>query len=184
MHHIWRHARRHRGSFAGAAAAAASCTAAVAVAGSADLLAVQQPGWQSVMLCSRSAMCAAATGTSGAHSPRMFQVRGANAEIQLAEALDTIASKQLVILGEVHGNSTVVDLQRQVQQCMIRDPDQKVHVVLEHFSFAMQHLPEDYAAGNISLGEMAAGYHKIGTENHDIQQYERVPTPSHISPAH
>ena len=96
---------------------------------------------------------------------------GSGAPVKLADALERLAGKQLVIIGEVHGASAVVDLQAKVQACMIGDSSTRLNVVLEHFSFEMQHLLDQYGAGTMSLETMCAEYHKIGTESHDIQRY-------------
>ena len=132
----------------GAATCAAAAAAAVAVFQS-DLRAAQEPPWGS-----KAAICAPLDHAKHAVG-RLFQLgHGKNTQVQLPDALELIARKQLVILGEVHGNSAVVALQRQVQECMIRNTDQRLNVIMEHFSFEMQHLLDRYSAGEIDLAQV------------------------------
>ena len=42
---------------------------------------------------------------------------------------------------------------------------------MEHFSFEMQHLLEQYQAGQISLDQVTKEYADIGTEGHDLMAY-------------
>jgi hypothetical protein len=45
---------------------------------------------------------------------------------------------------------------------------------MEHFSFEMQHLLDQYSAGEIDLAQVVDDYHRIGTESHDISRYAAV----------
>jgi len=47
----------------------------------------------------------------------------------------------------------------------------QLHVIMEHFSFEMQDLLEEYQAGTLTIEEMVAKYHEIGTEGHDVMVY-------------
>lgn len=50
----------------------------------------------------------------------------------------------------------------------------KLHVIMEHFSFEMQDLLEQYQAGSLTIEEMVAKYHEIGTEGHDVMLYRSL----------
>ena len=48
------------------------------------------------------------------------------------------------------------------------------HLVLEHFSFEMQYLLDDFMSGKISLKELLKTYKQIDTEWHDLTAYKRL----------
>ena len=54
--------------------------------------------------------------------------------------LQSISSKKMVFLGETHGVNRIISLQMAIQNQMIQDKNVKLNVVMEHFSFEMQHL--------------------------------------------
>lgn len=87
--------------------------------------------------------------------------------------LSEIAAKRLVFVGEIHSVPSNIALQKAVleKQC---EKGRPVHVILEHFSFEMQHLLDDYRSGKISFDELVKAYENIGTEGHDIGQYQSL----------
>lgn len=57
---------------------------------------------------------------------------------------------------------------------MAENSKSKLHVVMEHFSFEMQHLLSDFQNGNIDIDQLNASYQEIGTEGHDIKAYSSL----------
>ena len=47
-----------------------------------------------------------------------------------------------------------------------------LHIIMEHFSFEMQDILDDYQAKKLTLGELEQKYKDIGTESHDILAYK------------
>jgi len=52
--------------------------------------------------------------------------------------------------------------------------ENRLNVIMEHFSFEMQDLLEEYQEGKIDINELGAKYKEIGTEGHDVHAYEEV----------
>jgi arsenite methyltransferase len=88
------------------------------------------------------------------------------------KVLDELASKRFVMVAEIHCVPQVIALQRAIleKQCE-RGP---VNVVLEHFSFEMQSILDDYQAGKMTFEQVLQAYADIGTEGHDIAKYRSV----------
>lgn len=49
-----------------------------------------------------------------------------------------------------------------------------LHVVLEHFSFEMQYLLDDFQNGLITFDQLCQEYANIGSEKHDIDSLEPI----------
>ena len=49
-----------------------------------------------------------------------------------------------------------------------------VHLVLQHFSFEMQYLLNDFSKGVLSWPDLLANYKHIGTESHDIRLFRSI----------
>jgi len=64
--------------------------------------------------------------------------------LNLQSFLDEIATKKIVFFGETHGDQKIIALQTAVQKAMIPKNESKLHVIMEHFSFEMQHLLSDF----------------------------------------
>ena len=95
----------------------------------------------------------------------------------VAEVLPEIASKRFVIFGEEHGKLPVINFQSQIIKQMLdqnTDQEAKLNIVMEHFSFEMQDLLDQFSAGTINLETLMSEYKKIGTEGHNIQAYAGV----------
>eukprot|EP00980_Cylindrotheca_fusiformis_P024738 scaffold12369_cov97-Cylindrotheca_fusiformis.AAC.4 len=84
--------------------------------------------------------------------------------------VEEIASHRLVFLGEIHSMPPIVSFQRQVQRAMQKRSNQ-LHLVMEHFSFELQPLLDQYAEGNISYDQLVRKYHETGEEGHDLEPY-------------
>ena len=83
------------------------------------------------------------------------------------EMLEDLAKKRMVVFGEKHGNKDVIELQTSIQQRLIQKPG-NLAIIMEQFSFEMQHLLEDYQAKKITIEELDTAYQTIGTEGHDV----------------
>ena len=86
---------------------------------------------------------------------------------------DICQNKRLVFLGEIHSQPSITAFQRAVQEEMSRDAHQ-LHVVLEHFSFDMQSILDDYQQGNITFDQLVQQYRSIGTESHNLEPYRTL----------
>lgn len=84
-----------------------------------------------------------------------------------------IARHRLVFLGEIHSMPPIIAFQRQVQQEMNRSAS-KLHVIMEHFSFEMQPLLDQYSKGSISFEELNREYHEHGSEGHMLEPYKEL----------
>jgi len=89
-------------------------------------------------------------------------------EAKVAEA----ALARLVIFGEIHAMPPATHLELNIAQSMLAASAGKLHIVMEHFSFEMQHLLDEYTAGQLSFDGLNKGYAEIGTEGHDVYAYE------------
>lgn len=91
-------------------------------------------------------------------------------EAKVAEA----ASARMVFFGEIHAMPPATHLELNVAQSMLAASTGKLHIVMEHFSFEMQHLLDEYIAGQLSFDALNTAYAEIGTEGHDVYAYEDV----------
>jgi len=110
-------------------------------------------------------------------------------------AAKEIGKHRLVFFGEIHSMPPIIAFQRQVQASMIQDlsnqqrrqqeqlqeqlqeqpqqtKDAKVHVIMEHFSFELQDLLDEYCNGKWTFEELVQKYHELGEEGHDLYPYE------------
>ncbi len=87
-----------------------------------------------------------------------------------------ISKHRLVFLGEIHSMPPIIAFQRQVQAAMVQQtpPDSTVHVVMEHFSFELQDLLDDYCDGKLTFEELVKGYHERGEEGHKLEPYKEL----------
>jgi len=94
---------------------------------------------------------------------------------QLDAVLAEVSQKRIIFFGENHEDAGNIQLQHQILRCM-RDSrsNPSIHVVLEHFSFEMQHLLAQYQRSEISLEELQTLYEDIGTESHAINAYASI----------
>ncbi|MGK3742467.1 MAG: putative iron-regulated protein [Bacillariaceae sp.] len=81
-----------------------------------------------------------------------------------------IARHKLVFLGEIHSMPPIISFQREIQAEMNRQSD-KLHVILEHFSFDLQELLDQYMDNEIDFEQLVDKYHETGEEGHDIEPY-------------
>ena len=89
--------------------------------------------------------------------------------------LKEAAQQKLVFCGEIHSRPPIVAMQQALLQEMVTsssDTDTRVHVVMEHVSFELQHLLEDYQNGICTFEELVQKYKESGTEGHDLKPYE------------
>lgn len=111
--------------------------------------------------------------------------------------LDLIGSFRVVFWGEIHSVPGIISMQKQVLLHLARSTKSRVHVVLEHFSFDMQDLLDEYREKTTSsvestyegeienrkaFEELVEKYHKIGTEGHDLVPYRELLEISHHHP--
>mmetsp|Transcript_15697 Transcript_15697/g.23082 ORF Transcript_15697/g.23082 Transcript_15697/m.23082 type:complete len:667 (+) Transcript_15697:90-2090(+) len=92
----------------------------------------------------------------------------------LSHFLNEVARHKLVFCGEIHSIPSIVSLQTEIAKKMTKEASSSsshLHVVLEHFSFEMQTLLEDYQRGHLDFDEMVEEYKRIGTENHNLTPY-------------
>jgi hypothetical protein len=89
------------------------------------------------------------------------------------DALTEITKNKVLFFGELRGHPQSIALLKQILQNLV-DSDNTVHVVLEHFSFEMQYLLNDYCLANIEWEDLLIGYKAIGTEQHDIRHFRPV----------
>jgi uncharacterized iron-regulated protein len=101
---------------------------------------------------------------------RLTQPRFGEA-VKRARVLQEAAASRCVIFGELHSIRPIVSLQVELLQQMADGHGTVVHVVLEHFSLAMQPLLDDYMRGDLSFDALLDGYAAIGTEGHALEPY-------------
>ena len=80
-----------------------------------------------------------------------------------ASPTQEIAQNKLVFFGEIHSMPPIIAFQRQVQAEMVAQ-SQTLHVVMEHFSFELQDLLDDYCEGKLTFEELVEQYHEMGEE--------------------
>ena len=81
-----------------------------------------------------------------------------------------LSAAKCVFFGEIHSALPCIELQTRTAAAMLGSTASggRLHVLLEHFNFEMQPLLDDYAAGRLSLEQLAEG---SGSEGHDILSY-------------
>ena len=67
----------------------------------------------------------------------------------------------------------IISFQREIQAEMINQSD-KLHVILEHFSFDLQHLLDRYMDGEINFEQLVDKYHITGEEGHNLEPYREL----------
>lgn len=82
-----------------------------------------------------------------------------------------IGRHKVVFLGEVHSMPPIISFQRQVQREMNEQSDGNLHVILEHFSFDLQDMLDQYLGGNLDFEGLQQQYHSVGEEGHDLEPY-------------
>lgn len=80
---------------------------------------------------------------------------------------------RLIFFGEIHSRPEIVRVQEQILDQMIATGD-KIHVIMEHFSFDMQELLDKYAKGECSFDALVQQYKDIGTEGHNLVPYQEL----------
>jgi SAM-dependent methyltransferase len=99
--------------------------------------------------------------------------------------IQEIAQHKVVFLGEVHSMPPIVAFQREVQKAMMNiDVDTStttsrsgggnggnLHVIMEHFSFELQYLLDEYMDDKIDFDTLVHKYHQRGSENHNLEPY-------------
>lgn len=95
------------------------------------------------------------------------------------QASHEISKHRLVFFGEIHSMPPIIAFQRQVQATMVEqtknsnaDDDAQVHVVMEHFSFELQELLDDYCDGKLTFEELMSKYLETGEEGHNLEPYK------------
>ena len=83
---------------------------------------------------------------------------------------------KLIFLGEFHSVPAITDFQCRVIQALTPDDNEsrQLHVVMEHFSFDMQSLLDEFRRGNITFAELIAQYKAIGSEGHHLEPYQSM----------
>jgi len=81
-----------------------------------------------------------------------------------------IAQHKLVFLGETHSMPPIISFQREIQSEMSKQAD-KLHVILEHFSFDLQELLDRYMDDEIDFEQLVDKYHLTGEEGHHLEPY-------------
>jgi SAM-dependent methyltransferase/uncharacterized iron-regulated protein len=92
-------------------------------------------------------------------------------------ALEIAKHHRLVFLGEVHSMPPIIAFQRQVQASMVEhvaSDGAQLHVVMEHFSFELQDILDDYCSGKLTFDELVQKYHELGEEGHNLYPYKEL----------
>mmetsp|Transcript_55002 Transcript_55002/g.61442 ORF Transcript_55002/g.61442 Transcript_55002/m.61442 type:complete len:638 (-) Transcript_55002:89-2002(-) len=84
-----------------------------------------------------------------------------------------IARHKLVFLGETHSMPPIISFQREILAEMDKQSD-KLHVILEHFSFDLQKLLDRYMDGEIDFEQLVDKYHETGEEGHHLEPYREL----------
>lgn len=100
----------------------------------------------------------------------------------LRDFFEEINSKKVVFFGEMHSIEAIVQMETALAMAMLaryqvpegEEPHQVLHIVMEHFSFEMQSLLDDYQNGFLTLEQLNEEYARIGTEGHDIMAYKEL----------
>lgn len=87
--------------------------------------------------------------------------------------IDEIKKNKIVFFGEMHSIEKVLALEMEVMQALSSESKQ-LNVVMEHFSFEMQHLLDGYQSGELNMDQLLTGYAQIGTEGHDLKPYASI----------
>lgn len=87
-----------------------------------------------------------------------------------------ILDKELIWFGEFHSEKRIVGFQNSLLVACSSLPSQrhkKLHVVMEHFSFEMQDILDQFILDpNFGFDELKNAYREIGTEGHDLEPYK------------
>lgn len=84
-----------------------------------------------------------------------------------------IAQHKLVFLGEIHSMPPIISFQREIQSEMSKQAD-KLHVILEHFSFDLQELLDRFMDDEIDFEQLVDAYHSVGEEGHHLEPYREL----------
>ena len=83
--------------------------------------------------------------------------------VDKAAIFQEIAEKSLIIFGEEHAMAPVVQFQVEVIKEIVRTSNgKKLNVIMEHFSFEMQTLLDQYVQGDLDLAGLITSYKEIG----------------------
>jgi arsenite methyltransferase len=92
--------------------------------------------------------------------------------------LSHLKTCKLVFIGEVHSVPAIAEFQTKVIKGLTPDENpsdaRKLHVVMEHFSFEMQELLDDFSRGQLSYDDFQKKYYEIGVEGHDLEPYQAM----------
>lgn len=111
--------------------------------------------------------------------------------------IEEIAQHKLVFLGEIHSMPPIIAFQREVQRAMtiitattvtgsthpssdaaaaaaLHHRRGNLHVIMEHFSFELQGLLDEYMSDRIDFETLVEKYHQLGDEKHDLQPYKQL----------
>jgi len=87
-----------------------------------------------------------------------------------------ILDQKLIWFGEYHSEKRIVSLQNNLIVACSSFPSQqqqKLHIVMEHFSFEMQDILDKFQNDpNYRFDELKSAYKEIGTEGHDLDPYK------------
>merc|ERR1719502_707902 len=92
---------------------------------------------------------------------RLFDVKESfGGVLEASEVLARSASQRMTIFGEVHATEPVIALQKTVAAAMADAlvGEGRLNIVMEHFSFEMQHLLDDYSSSRIDLQQLEEAY--------------------------
>lgn len=83
---------------------------------------------------------------------------------------------KLVFIGEIHSVGAIANFQSKLIQALttpnLAEPTtRKLHVVMEHFSFEMQPLLDDFCCRSMTFADLVKEYRTIGTEGHVLDPY-------------
>jgi arsenite methyltransferase len=84
-----------------------------------------------------------------------------------------IARHKLVFMGETHSMPPIISFQREIQSEMSKQSD-RLHVILEHFSFDLQEVLDRYMNDEIDFEQLVDQYHIIGEEGHYLEPYREL----------
>lgn len=115
-------------------------------------------------------------------------------EYSLASCVSRLASCKLIFLGEIHSVPEIIDFQTSVVKSLTPNTvvttnhekqevrQKQLHIVMEHFSFDMQSLLNDFIRQKLSFSEFKEKYRQIGSEGHDLESYQ--PLLEHMAANH
>lgn len=84
-----------------------------------------------------------------------------------------IARHKVVFLGEIHSMPPIISFQREIQATMNEQSDQ-LHVIMEHFSFDLQEILDQFLDGTIDFQGLVDKYHELGDEGHELEPYREL----------